>query len=474
MEKEGLDPWAEWNPFMQSYCEQDVTVTKKLVDLFKNEGIPERASELEHWFAVIMHFMQQTGFLFDEGKARKLEIKIRKDILELDKEINIESWYKPDKNFIPKRTQGLYTKDAPLTKIKLQEFNPNSRDQVADRLKTLFGWEPYVFTETGKAKVDEDTLDTVDHPIGKLLAKRFILNKRLGQLATGDNAWLKLVKPDGRIYGRINPLGARTGRCTHSAPNMAQVPSVVKNKKGEILYGREGNYGYECRELFTVRPGYVLIGADASGLELRCLAHYMAEFDKGEYSRTLLGGDIHKVNQLAAGLPTRDNAKTFIYGFLYGAGDAKIGSIVGGSAAEGKNLKNQFLNGLPALKKLKQSILQEKKNTGYIMGIDNRKLLPGPDHATINTKLQSAGGLLVKWATVLLFKEATKRGFTWGEDWAIVAHVHDEYQLEVRKEIKNEIAKIAVWSFQQAGKDFDWRCPLDGEAKIGNNWAETH
>jgi DNA polymerase I-like protein with 3'-5' exonuclease and polymerase domains len=200
----------------------------------------------------------------------------------------------------------------------------------------------------------------------------------------------------------------------------------------------------------------------------------MAKWDGGAYAKVLLEGDIHTVNQHAAGLPTRDDAKRFIYGYLYGAGDAKVGEIVGKGAAEGKKLKAAFLKKTPALAKLKEAISAVLKKQKYLKGIDGRVLSVRSEHAALNTLLQSAGALLVKQATVNLYKELTKRGYQWGTDWAMVAHVHDEYQLHVREDLATEIAGVAVWSFQQAGRDFNWRCPLDGEAKIGANWCETH
>lgn len=459
----GLDPWAEWNPSMQTYCNTDVDVTIALYNMMLEAGIPERASELEHWFAVIIDKMQDQGFCFDIEAADRLYQDILTQVEEIDAklEIYVKPWYAKDKEFTPKVSRGDYTKGCELTKIKLKEFKPTSRDHIADRLIKCYGWVPKVFTPTGKPKVDEETLETVDHEIGELLAHRFILSKRLGQIKDGAKGWLNLHK-QGRLHGYVNTLGAVTGRCTHSDPNMAQIPSC-----GAL-------YGKECRALFGVPKGYKQVGCDASGLELRCLAHFMAEYDNGEYVRVLLEGDIHTVNQEAAGLPTRDNAKTFIYGFLYGAGDAKIGSIVNGTKEDGKRLKNQFLEKLPALKKLRDTVTQEAREKGFIYGIDGRKLYVRHEHAVLNTLLQSAGALLVKQATINLFKRLTKEGFVWGKDWSIVAHVHDEYQLEVKEVHANYIAEVSEWSFQQAGRDFEWRCPLDGEAKIGNNWSETH
>lgn len=471
MEEAGLDPWEHWNPAMQSYCEQDVNVTLALWRLIKSKNYAPRAMELEHRFANIIAKQERFGFKFDKEKGAELYLTLMARREELDAEIKtfFPPWYVSLGTMTPKRnnrTAG-YVEGCTFTKIKLQEFNPGSRQQIADRLQRIYGWVPQEFTETNQPKVDETILRELPYRPAQLLAERFMVEKRIGQLAEGNAAWLKLEK-NGRIHGSVNTNGAVTGRCTHSAPNVAQVPSV------------SAPYGTECRSLFTVDPGYVLIGADAAGLELRCLAHFMARWDGGAYGETILKGDkskgtdIHTVNQKAAGLPTRDNAKTFIYGFLYGAGDAKIGSIIGKGPKAGKRLKEKFLRQTPALKKLKEAIEKAIDERGYLIGIDGRILHIRSAHSALNTLLQSAGSLLVKQATVNLYDELSRRGFVWGKDWAMVAHVHDEYQIQAIEKHAEEIAEVAVWAFQEAGRQFNWRCQIDGEAQIGRNWAETH
>jgi DNA polymerase I-like protein with 3'-5' exonuclease and polymerase domains len=286
-----------------------------------------------------------------------------------------------------------------------------------------------------------------------------MVQKRIGQLAEGDQAWLKKVGNDDRIHGSVITNGAVTGRATHSNPNMAQVPSV------------SAPFGTECRTLFHVPQGKSLVGADLSGLELRCLAHYMAKWDGGSYGRTLLEGDIHTVNQNAAGLPTRNQAKTFIYGFLYGAGAAKIGSIVGKGAAEGQRLKSRFLKQLPALAKLVEAV-QYASNRGYLLGLDGRKLFVRSSHAALNTLLQSAGALIAKQSLVEFDRLVLERG--WSDKVKLVAWIHDEIQVETDEDIAEEVGTLAVRAFELAGTYFGFRIPITGEFRVGRNWAETH
>jgi DNA polymerase I-like protein with 3'-5' exonuclease and polymerase domains len=312
--------------------------------------------------------------------------------------------------------------------------------QIADRLMKR-GWKPQAFTESGEPKVDESVLSGIDMPEAELLSEYLMLNKRIGQLATGKQAWLKLEKK-GKIHGRVNHMGAVTSRCTHSNPNTAQIPSVG------------APYGKECRELFIAPSGYSLLGADASGLELRCLAHYMAAYDDGAYADVVLNGDIHTANQLAAGLDSRNQAKTFIYGFLYGSGDEKTGQIIGKGAKEGRAIKKKFLKKLPALKLLK----------------DGRIIPVRHSHASLNTLLQSSGALVCKMWYVFV-SDALKKARL---DARIVAFVHDEVQVVVKKGQEDEAGRVILKCMRDVEEHFKFRCRLDSEYKYGRNWADTH
>lgn len=292
--------------------------------------------------------------------------------------------------------------------------------------------------------------------VATLIRDYLMLQKRVAQI----ESWLEAVKDDGRVHGKVITNGAVTGRMTHSSPNMAQIPNA-----GSI-------YGPECRECWSVEEGNVLVGCDASGLELRMLAHYMK--DDG-YVRTVTEGsskdgtDVHTVNQRAAGLSTRDNAKTFIYAFLYGAGDGKIGSIIGGTAKDGARLKAKFLEQTPALRKLLERVSKQAAK-GWVPGLDGRRIWVRSEHAALNSLLQGAGAIVMKKALVLFYDKIKK--YKWPVK--LVANVHDEFQFECPPDIAELAGLAAKMSIVEAGEYFKLRCPLDGEYKIGRNWKETH
>ena len=456
------DCWNEWSADMQRYCQQDVMVTKRLYDLLKSKNIPEETIKLEHQFAKIIFNQEQRGVKFDENRAIELTAQLLQQKADLEEQLK---QFFPDETreevFIPKvnnKTRG-YVKGQPYTKYITVEFNPSSRQMIADRLIQKYNWKPKKLSPTGLPVIDEEVLEELDFEEAPLLKQYFLVTKTLGQLADGKNAWLKLVTSEAIIHGRVDTMGTVTGRCTHNSPNLAQVPSV------------NGFMGKECRELFRAREGYKLVGCDASGLELRCLAHYMNDED---YTNEILNGDIHTKNQQAAGLPTRNNAKTFIYGFLYGAGDSKIGSITGKGAKEGKAIKERFLNTLPKLKKLSEGVKQRIQQRGYLKGIDGRTLKVREQYKGLNVLLQSAGAIVMKKALCILADDIEAKGWKINDDIAFVLNVHDEYQAEVKPELVEEYKVMAVEAIRKAGEYFKFRCPLDGEAKVGESWYDTH
>lgn len=458
--------WEKFTQEMLDYCVQDVQVTADLYSRILKKNYSAQCLELEHKLAWLMAKQERNGFHFDTAGAAKLYAKLvsRRSEIEAELIATFGEWQVRLPDFIPARdnkTKG-YIKGVPVPRYKTVMFNPSSRDHIADRLQKLYGWKPQELTEGGKPKIDEVVLSKLSYEPCAALSEYLMVQKRISQLAEGDQAWMKCEK-QGKIHGSINTNGAVTGRATHSYPNISQVPSSGSP------------YGHDCRGLFTVPNGWTLVGADASGLELRCLAHFMAEWDGGKYADILLSGDIHTENQKAAGLETRNQAKTFIYAFLYGAGDAKIGSIVGGDAGDGKRLKSKFLRSLPALGRLVDSVKQAATK-GNIAGLDGRDIYIRSAHASLNSLLQGAGAVVCKqWLVLLEEQLQSKFKHGWDGDYCFCAWSHDEVQIACRTpEIAQQVAELATDCVRQAGEHFNFRCPLAGEYKIGTTWADTH
>lgn len=431
---------------MVKYCIQDTLVTQKVFEYLEKEmkdDFSEESIKLEHDVAIIVAQQERNGFKLDESKAISLlaELKSKLDCIQVEMQ-NI---------FPAKVTSGRTHKTSgKALKDIIEPFNPGSRKQIAERLIEK-GWKPKKHTEKGAVIVDETTLEGLNFPEAKAIAEYLMLQKRIAQITS----WLDALGKDGRVHGRVITNGAVTGRMTHMSPNLAQVPNSGSP------------YGVECRELWTVEKGYKLVGIDASGLELRMLAHYM---DDDAYTSEVVSGDIHTANQKAAGLETRNQAKTFIYAFLYGAGSAKIGSVVGGNAREGQKLIDSFLQNTPKLKELRESIAYTVAETGWLQGLDGRKLFVRSPHAALNTWLQGAGAIVMKKALVILSGKLQRSKV----EHKIVANVHDEWQIECPSDKAEFVGRAGVNAIIEAGVHFNLNCPLNGAYNVGDNWKDTH
>lgn len=444
------DDFSDWDggltPEMEKYCIQDTLVTEKLykhlVAELKRMKFEQRSIDLEHKVQAIIAKQERNGFKLDEKKATILLSELQSKLAAI--EVSLQSI------FPTKVSERISDKTGKKLKDKVEVFNPGSRKQIGERLIEK-GWKPERYTENGQPIVDEGTLEGVDIPEAKAIAEYLMLQKRVAQI----DSWLKALGSDGRVHGKVITNGAVTGRMTHMSPNMAQVPNSGSP------------YGEDCRDLWTVEKGYKLVGIDASGLELRMLAHYMKD---DAYTSEVVSGDIHTANQKAAGLATRNQAKVFIYAFCYGAGDAKIGTIVGAGAKEGKELKARFLKNIPSLKDLRELVSSIAQNSGSLPGLDGRRLQVRSDHAALNTLLQSAGAIVMKQALVILNDELRRAKI----DYKFVANVHDEWQIEVEEARADEAGKLGAKAIELAGVSLNMRCPLAGEYKVGNSWKETH
>lgn len=440
---------------------------------------------------------------------------------------------------------------------QFQEFNPGSGKQIAERLMAL-GWKPTKFTDKGNPKTDQKSLgdaieellkDNPDKQDLKELRDYSIIVDRRGKA----EKWLELVEEDGRVHGHINPIGAGTHRCSHYNDNMANIPSVSTKKAtreeiGEVAFGQlqrkikglkkfdkfddnkvllhsndneieyaltglEGGFGWDCRACWThSHPDTCIVGCDASGIQLRALAHYMND---AMYIKELLEGDIHEVNREAAGIDTRPKAKTFIYAWLLGAGDLKIGQIVGLQEGEeeqlisegsktlayrgksvvetyieklrkqnikatrnivalclkGAKVKKQFLERTPALKRLRQEEIPKATQKGFLLGLDGRKLWIPSEHLAMSLYLQGFEAVIMK-KSLEIYHESLM--YDHRINFKQVAFVHDEFQIECLRSDADVVGQVVANSIREAGEHFKTNCPLDGEYQVGRSWAETH
>jgi hypothetical protein len=467
--------FSEYSQEMLEYCIQDVQVTKKLFEFIQGQCYPQSALKLEHDLALAINKQIRAGIPFDVDACLDLVDDLRAKEKQL--ESHLKEIFPPNKIesiFVPKvnnKKRG-YVKGQPFTKVTYQEFNPGSRDQIVQRLTEKYGWQPEATTEKGNPILNDDVLETLPYPEAKPLAEYMLIKKRLGQIADGNNAWLKLVTEDCKIHGDVVTNGCITGRASHRNPNMAQVPASYSP------------YGKECRSLFYAPNNWDLIGIDAKALELRCLAGYLALWDDGEYASMVTNPevDIHIYNQKMFGVDTRDIAKRLLYGVLYGAGALKAGTIIDPNEKDetvlrklGSTAINSFMNGVPALKKLKQQIEEKIATRGYLKGLDGRVLYCRSAFKGLNVLLQASGAAIMKQVVVNVHNNIENNlGLEHGQEWEQLLFIHDEIEVACSPRYTEDIKTEALKAFEEAGEFFSFRCPIQGDAKVGRTWYDVH
>ena len=447
--------WTKYSEGMLEYCLQDVVVSVALGKMFEPK-LEQYADciKTEHKIAELMSWQERMGFPFDEKAAQRLELTIRTELESLSEKMRETFFFVDGGEFIPKANNAPrgYIKGAAMCRLK--DFNPTSRQHIAWAFKTFRNWEPTEFTATGVAKIDAETLEEYGTEESKAFGRILELQKHLGQLSDGKNAWLRLVRK-GRVHHAC-VLNTNTGRQAHMKPNLAQVPS-------DAAY----------RALFGPGTGRIQVGADASGLELRCLGAYLAPFDGGEFAKEVVEGDIH--TSLAEIYGTdRKTGKGVTYCLIYGGGNTKLGLTAGaskGSAAKkGAEIRKRVLDGLEGFAELQKAI-QDRAKSGVLRGLDGRPIrLQGKDHAATNYLLQSAGAVICKlWLirTHELLREA-------GVDYYPLAFVHDEQQLSVAPGDVEAVKLLTTAAMKDVQHQLKFKCALDSDVQSGPNWSDCH
>lgn len=485
--------WETYTPEMLTYMMQDVKTNVRLLQHLKPAEYPRAPLELEHRVQEVVYQIEAAGWPFDSKKATDLYTMLcsKRDVLEKTLIDKFGSWQEIDRIVTPKRPNAKlgYTgshfpevcvvtgepildakgkpkmrfEGVPVTHWKTVTFNPGSRVHIEKKLREA-GWEPEEFTPTGRALLNDEILEQIKLPEAQDLIDYLLIQKRLGQIADGDNGWLRVVTPEGRIHTYYNPMGTPHSRASHSKPNIAQVPN------------EHSLYGPECRELFTVPSGWRLVGADMAGCQLRVLGHYIGAFDQGKYGRIVTQGDIHTFHMEAAApdIKSRDASKTTIYALIFGGQAPRLGKINGGNAAMGKRIMMNLRRKIPGFDNLMKAVDQAAIK-GYVKGLDGRHVPVRSKHSALNFLIASGEAILCKaWLCNAYDELCAKYKWGWDGDFVIVGWVHDEIQCACKKEIAEDVGEILVKHARAAGDAYGFRVELNSAAKIGFSWKDTH
>ena len=498
--KGDYDDWeGGYTDEMRIYMERDVEITALLYGKQQEElqrwadaGVDmTQAVDIELGVQKILAQQNQHGFRLDVESAQELDSDLRSEMGAIEIKLqdvfpprfvperakwcfNTRTWLQP-KTFIPKANNKRmgYVGGAACTKLKQELFNASSRAQIAQRLSQTFGWKPTQFNQSGTVVVDESTLKGLDFPSAKLIQRYLRLSKQIGMLSEGKNAWLRLHQ-EGRLHGYVRSCGARTHRMTHAHPNLAQVDKDSR-----------------MRSLFVANHGDKLVGADASGLELRLMAAYLYTVDAGKYADSVLygsskdGTDVHSINQRLIGLHKRDSAKVFFYAFLYGAGNGKLGEIICDDAQAagqprpkgrmdqiGGKARKAIEKGITGLEQLIAYAQATAERRGYLTLPDGRPV-QSTSRTALNSLLQGSGAVLMKKAAVIFDQRlVVERGLVGKFDYC--ANVHDELQVSAHPDVAEAVGQALCDSIEMAGVELGYKVPFAGEYDVGDNWSQTH
>lgn len=502
--KDTFSDFSRYSQELENRCCGDSKITLQLRNNFRkylSQDTFQKSILIEHIMAIILHDVHNNGFRFDFNKAEQLYSKLKDRLAALDLEIKtaFPPRTKLKREITPKATKHgtLHLSDfrwlgpepvldgfapgIPFSVFEWVEFNPGSPGQIVERLNDA-GWSPTEPTDSGASfKVNERNLETVseDAPGAvQRLVERLLLAQRVRVLEEWFKACsLKSGAP--RIHGTINHIGTWTHRCSHTNPNMGNVPSTHSKYGDPKLKAIAKEIGTELRSLWIASEGNVLVGCDADGIQLRIFAHYIndPEFTAALVSGdSKLGTDAHSLNARVLGV-SRDQAKTFIYAFLLGAGVAKTATILACSMDEARDKREGFINRYPGLKYVREELIPRDVERGYFEGFDGRKVIIDETKRGGNVQgyvlggyLQNGEACVMKHANYLWRKELVSNGIWFKQ----VNFVHDEWQTETHPEDSGTVGRSQSDSIRKIGIEFGLNCPLAGSYKIGNNWYETH
>lgn len=490
--KDHFEDWTHWSQEMEDYCRQDCVVCYAIYKQLQREleGFSNLSKNLEHrsqWLLAKQHY---NGFAFDMDGAVALKNTMQSEYFPLIQKL--QTAFPPRKVLVGtykarrKRDGSLTAKSAEIiardtvepTEIpdvynvyEYKEFMIDSPQEIVERMKPY--WHPVIWNKPTKSghvtpKVCDENLETVGEDAPEAI-KDIVRCKILKSRSTLVQSFIDACWEDNRVHGDVISVGASSNRMAHRNPNTGNIPS------GKSLYGDE------CRSLYIAPEGKKIVGCDASGIQLRALAHYVKD---AELVRQITEGDIHVHLAKVYGLlpesvqydetikehkKARSTGKTITYAILMGAGATKIGQIVGGNATDGNRIMKRLASGIHGWSKLKSQI-ELRAQIGYFTALDGRRVALPNAHKGMSFYLQSFEQAVVKWVMWTAYQRLTKAGIGFKQ----VAVVHDEIQYEVPAEQAEQTGQIVQQCFRDAGEFFKTFCPLEGEYKVGNNWKESH
>lgn len=515
--KKEHEDWTVFSQEMLERCSTDVDIQARIYDFLIEEGKDENWNNAHKLNAKLFYWLQRQeeyGWLVDKELIVENMSLLDRWVGKIDKTVGPrlpliceaeETKVKGEYGFVKKP----FLKSGHLTE-RVQEwlYNNSIKDNVVGQFSRVgfrpvdldsnlevknfllaAGWEPTEWNTNQEGKRSspkfskDDEFVGISSGLGRLIAKRIQCKQRKGIL----QGWLDSIRPDGRITPSVGGI-ATTGRLKHRG--IVNVPSI----------DAKAFFAKQMRSVFIAKPGWVLVGTDSASNQMRQLAgrlYSVSDCGDREFEYAILSGkkeegtDLHSLNQKRSGVDTRTKAKNFFYGcILFGAGLPKTAKIIGSTNAKAKELKDQFFAEMPLLAKFIEIEKEKWRKTatkvynsrynkmeykdGYIRGLDGRPIKVEFEKDILVYYLQSDEAIHMSTAYVWLHKDLEKAGYRYIEDWGAVIFYHDEFCVECRPEIAEDVGRICRNTIEKAGKYLGIQCAHAGDTKIGASWAGIH
>ena len=498
--KGDYNDWSNYNKEMLKYCIQDVKVNVDVYNrllqeysaLHAKNPLIKKGLEIEHDAAKFNTLVKEQGWKFDTVKAEDTRLsmldrmfdienvmhpKLGMKTVYIDKEPRTPKFKKNGEYNVHtvKQLSEFFGKAILPTDTHLmpagKEFQRTEQKQIDLGSTPLVkewlldnGWIPDEYnrkkvdgrwiTQTDSPKFTTASLEKMG-PYGKIIDEYYTIRSRKAVV----EGWLAKVQ-DGRLNGNMWTIGTATFRARHEV--IVNLPAVT------------AEWGHELRELLIADDGMVVVGADSSGNQLRGLCHYV---NNSDFTREVIYGDQHQRNADSLGC-SRALAKSYLYAYLFGAGDAKLGQVLTGksNSSVGKKSRDDFARGIRGLQELKDSVSKTWKQTsfqthgGWFPALDGRPVFCPSEYQTLNYLLQSAEGITCKAALSWAMNKIEEEGI----DAQPRLWYHDEMCFQCKPEDAERVGQILQEAYAEGPKWFNVDCMGGGDPVQGTSYADVH
>lgn len=427
------------------YAVEDADVALQLVPIFKNklknDGTWNTFKDIEMPLIPVLVKMEENGVYLDVDYLRQMSNDLSKKIDTLTRKIH---------------------------NIAGEKFNINSPAQLSEILFEKLNL-PKVKGKSTDVKVLESLKEK--HPLPKLVLEyRGLVKLKSTYL---DALPLLVNKKTARIHSSFNQTGASTGRLSSSDPNFQNIPIRT-------------DIGREIRNAFiSQKPGWVILSADYSQIELRIMAHLSKDpelvkaFKEGADIHTRTAALVYGVSEKDVLPEMRRIAKVVNFGIMYGAGPYRMSQELGIPMHEARSLIDQYFRTYPGINNYIIRTLDEARKNGFVKTLSgrlryvpdinssNKNVREAAERIAINMPIQGTAADMIKIAMIGIHNEITNKKLS----SMMILQIHDELLFEVPEDEINYLKPMVIEKMENALK---LDIPIKVDIGIGKSWYEAH